>query len=112
MIDMLRVDKCPACGSSWDGGSILETFIRQRDKEYDVWKNMTDEQIEEYVKMHYSPPYRWGRQIGITDLYTDRTEEAACPDCKVTFNRFTGERTGNTFNPSKEWKDENDETNI
>ena len=86
---------CPKCESSWDGGSILDTFIAQRDKgEYFVGK--TDSEIEEYIKQSYAPPYRWGREIGIELPYGhpkryDGVSYWQCPDCKTTFNRFTGE---------------------
>jgi rubredoxin len=89
---------CPECKSSWDGGSILETFIKGRDDGSHAWnKDMTDEEIEEYVKNSYSPPYRWGREIGVELPYNhprhyDGISYWQCPDCKATFNRFTGEK--------------------
>ena len=84
---------CPKCGSDWDGGSILETFIKQRD-EGTFWKDMSDQEIEEDMKQCYSPPYRWGREIGI-ELPFDHPEHYdgisywQCPDCKATFDRGT-----------------------
>lgn len=99
---MLHETQCPKCGSSWDGGSILETFIKQRDEGASVWQGKSDEELEEYVKSYYGEPYRWGRQIGISDMNTDRTEEVACPDCHSVFNRFTGEDTGRKLEMPKQ----------
>lgn len=73
--------KCPKCGASWDGGSMLETFIKQRDEGAKVWKGMTDKQIEEYMKKSYSPPYRWGRQISVANLGSNHIT-IVCPDCE------------------------------
>lgn len=90
---------CPKCGSNLDGGSIVETFIAQRNdastEDNYIWKGMSDEQIEECVKECYSEPYRWGREIGIELPYDhpnhyDGVSYWQCPDCGATFNRFTG----------------------
>ena len=89
--------KCPKCGNSWDGGSILETFIKGRDDGTQSWcKDMTDKQIEEDVKKMYSPPYRWGREVGVElswdhPDYYDGVSYWQCPDCKTTWNRWTGD---------------------
>lgn len=87
--------KCPKCKSDWDGGSILETFIKQREEGILFWQGKSDEEIEKQMKESYSPPYRWGREIGIELLYDDPNHYDGisylqCPDCKSTFNRFTG----------------------
>lgn len=82
---------CPKCNSDWDGGSIMETFIKQRDEGAKHWAGMTDEEIEKYVKTSYSPPYRWGREIGIEiQGGYDGISRWMCPDCKTQFDRFTG----------------------
>ncbi len=87
---------CPRCKSSWDGGSILETFIKGRDNGTQTWcKDMTDEEIEKDMKEKYSPPYRWGREVGIElswdhPNHYDGVSYWQCPDCNATFNRFTG----------------------
>lgn len=85
---------CPKCNSNWDGGSILETFLKQRDEaiEGGYRYGWTDEQVEESMKECYAPPYRWGREIGIEipEIY-DGISYWKCPDCETTFNRFTGE---------------------
>lgn len=83
---------CPKCNSDWDGGSIVETFIKGRDDGSQTWcKDMTDEEIEEYVKKSYSPPYRWGREIGIEiQGEYDGISRWMCPDCKTQYDRWTG----------------------
>lgn len=55
---MMEKDNCPHCGVSLWGDEIPE-----KDRE------------------HYSPPYRWRREIGIYDRDKDRTVEFECPDC-------------------------------
>lgn len=88
------MDNCPKCNSSWIGGSILEEFLKQRDnaKEGGYRFGWTDEQVEESMKECYSPPYVWKREIGIEILgQYDGISYYQCPDCKTTFNRFTGE---------------------
>jgi hypothetical protein len=81
---------CPKCGSDWDGGSILETFIKQREEGVKCWQGKSDEQIEKEMKESYSAPYRWGREIGIElPKRYDGVSYWQCPDCKTTFNRFT-----------------------
>ena len=52
--------KCPKCGTDWDGGSIFDTI---REQEWS--KDVTDEQLNEYVRSSYSPPYRWDERIQI-----------------------------------------------
>ena len=85
---------CPKCGSDWDGGSILETYIKQREEGSSYWEGKSDQEIEEHVKEGYGPPYRWGREIGIElpfdhpDHY-DGVSYWECPDCKARFDRWT-----------------------
>lgn len=88
-----RTERCPECQSSWDGGSILETFIKQRDDGTRCsWQGMTDAEIEAMMKESYSPPYRWGRLIGIEDRNNyDGVSYWQCPNCGATWDRFTGE---------------------
>jgi len=83
---------CPKCNSSWDGGSMLETFIKQRDAGADCWKGKSDKQLESYMKKSYSTPYRWERlmRIEIQGGY-DGISYGRCPDCQTTWNRFSGE---------------------
>jgi hypothetical protein len=55
---MSALMNCPACGASLDGGPIPEES-----------------------RQHYSPPYRWKREIGIYSIERDRTVAWRCPDC-------------------------------
>lgn len=93
---------CPKCGSDWDGGSIIDAFIEQRNQGSKHWGGKTDEEIEKEVKENYSPPYRWGRQIGIQlpfdhPLHYDGISYWQCPDCSTAFNRFTGDEEALNF---------------
>lgn len=86
---------CPKCGSDWDGGSIVETFIKQREEGNLFWKDKTNEDIELIVKETYSPPYRWDRKIGVElswdhPKHIDGISYWKCPDCDALFDRFTG----------------------
>ena len=36
-LQLIKDRTCPKCGSNWDGGSILETFIEQRNSGVKVW---------------------------------------------------------------------------
>jgi hypothetical protein len=83
---------CPKCNADWDGGSIVDTFKKQRDEGSEYWKDYSEEQIEEYVKESYFPPYRWGRQIGIeVQGEYDGISYYQCPDCETIWDKFTGE---------------------
>lgn len=91
---MNQPDNCPKCNSSWDGGSILESFIQQRQNGAEFWKDKSDAQIEKEMKSSYSPPYRWRREIGVElphghPNHYDGISYWECPDCHTTFNRFT-----------------------
>ena len=132
---------CPVCNSDWDGGDIVETFIKQREEGITRWKGMSDQEIEDCVKgwsqekinsfiesiedpnikqqaydlkdrsdrwplqrllgKHfdvficgtYSPPYRWGREIGIeVQGRYDGISYWQCPDCNSRFDRFKGKK--------------------
>lgn len=94
MTELKNMGSCPKCGVSWDGGSIVETFIQQREEGARNWQGMSDDDIQAYVDESYSPPHRWGRQIGIELAYDhpnhyDGISYWKCPDCETTWNRFT-----------------------
>lgn len=94
MTTLENLDKCPKCGSSWDGGSIAETFKKMKAEGNTYYGKMTDEEIDKLVEESYAPPYRWGRQIGIELPYDhpnhyDGVSYWQCPDCNTTWNRFT-----------------------
>ncbi len=88
-----RQGECPECGVSWDGGCIFETCIAENN-----WQEHhdTEQAYIAHLKEFYSPPYRWGRMIGIQLGYDhpnhyDGVSYWQCPDCKATWNRFTEE---------------------
>ena len=90
---MNNINNCPKCKSNWDGGSILESFIKQREDGIKFWKNMSDKNIEKHVKEHHSPPYRWKRIIGVELPLTDKNYYEGisywlCPDCNTKFDKF------------------------
>ena len=61
--------KCPKCGTDWDGGSIFDTLRKQE------WsKDMTDDELNDFIKSSYSPPYRWDNRIQLLGLLF-------CPVC-------------------------------
>ena len=94
-LDAMQRGQCPNCGADWDGGSIVDTFIKQRDEGNRYWEGKSDAEIEKVVKESYAAPYRWRREIGI-ELALDHPQHYdgvsywKCPDCHVTINRFTG----------------------
>lgn len=85
---------CPKCKADWDGGSILDVFKEKRSQGVEVYL-LSDEELEQYVKDNYSPPYRFGREIGIEiEGGYDGTSFWQCPDCKTMFDRWTGKERG------------------
>lgn len=87
-----KTKDCPVCKASWDGESILETFQRQRAEGVKCFQGKTDRELEAMIKEYYRPPYRWSRLQGIEDpMKYDGISYWQCPDCKTTWNRFTGE---------------------
>jgi hypothetical protein len=90
-------DNCPKCGVSWDGGSILESWKKLREDGV-AYIDKSDEELETSMKKCYSPPYRWGRIIGVELPYNhpkhyDGISYWQCPDCKTMWDRFTSEET-------------------
>lgn len=65
---------CPLCQSNLEGGLIYQTFL----EEYDDHDKALD------TAGHYGATQtegRWGREIGIYSIETDRTVAYQCPDC-------------------------------
>jgi len=92
MVDIDKLTNCPKCNSNWDGGSVLDTFKKQREENYEWCKGMTDEQLEEKMKEYYSEPYRWSKLIGVEiQGGYDGVSQWMCPECKARWNRWTGE---------------------
>ena len=95
---------CPSCNASLDGGSIWNHFYTQftegegywldEDGKYIVNKRLlTNEQAlsaADEVAASYGATRdkgQWGRQIGLYDLFEDRTVEWRCPDCGHEWKR-------------------------
>lgn len=82
-------DLCPLCGTDMDGGPIFESLKES-------YPGKTDEEVTEIMQQSYgSGPYRWSRIIGIELPYyhpqhIDGISYYHCPDCKGTWDRFTG----------------------
>jgi len=81
---------CPVCKTSWDGGSILDTFIEQKKKGH--WPKYTEADLEEMVKSSYSFPYRWSNLIGMENDSYDGVSHWMCPECECQFPRFLDEK--------------------
>lgn len=92
MRDILNFKNCPDCGSSWEGEDIYEAF-----RKHVFYKDKTDAELKQYVYDHY----KWSEQnkksfkrvigIEIQGQY-DGVSYFQCPDCRQTYNRFTGEK--------------------
>ncbi len=88
----MKHKNCPNCGSDFDGGSILDTFISQRNDGVKCWQGKSDSDIELLVKKYYSPPYRWERIIGVElphdhPDYYDGISFYKCPDCDFVIEK-------------------------
>lgn len=80
---------CPKCNADWCAGDIFDA-LRQAG-----YTDKSDEQLREFVKQCYSPPYKFSRLIGVELPYNhpehyDGVSYWMCPDCKHQFPRFAG----------------------
>jgi rubredoxin len=93
---------CPACGSSWDAGDILERFVALRAEGDSYYKNKTDAELQEIASQYgWTPenPKRFSRLIGVELPYShpnhyDGVSFWRCPDCKVQWSRFGNVQKG------------------
>ena len=71
---------CPNCKVELDDGLIYDTFFDMYDDE---------EKALEIAEMYGATKTegRWGRQIGIYDMYKDMTVAYSCPDCQHQWKR-------------------------
>jgi hypothetical protein len=71
---------CPACGVSWNGGSVWEHFFKETGSE---------EEATRIAAMYGCTKEKgnWGRQIGLYDMNADRTVGYKCPDCGHVIGR-------------------------
>lgn len=82
---------CPKCGADWDAGDIYETLRKQ-----DHYKDKSDEEVKK-VAGNYGwteeTPKRFSHLTGveIRGRY-DGVSYWECPNCKTSWNRFTGEK--------------------
>jgi hypothetical protein len=65
---------CPSCKVDLDGGSIWETGLELHGSE---------ERADSYAAAYGATRTKgkWGREIGLYDLFKDRTVRYQCPDC-------------------------------
>lgn len=86
--------ECPHCNSSWDGGSILDTFVKKRTDGDPYYKDKSNEELMKIVADAYGDvSRRWSRQIGIEiQGEYDGVLYVQCPDCQAVFHRFTGKQ--------------------
>lgn len=76
---------CPACGVSWDDGSIFDKLRTQ-----DWCAGMSDDELRAHIAQFYdSDTKHFSRLIGIElqGLY-DGVIMWQCPDCKSRWDRF------------------------
>jgi Zn-finger nucleic acid-binding protein len=87
---------CPACGGSWDGGDILESFTALREKGAEYYKNKTDEELKQIAGQYgwtVENPQRFSKLIGVELPYShpqhyDGVSFWRCPHCKAQWSRF------------------------
>lgn len=94
-------DCCPECEANWDGGDILEEFVRLKDEGHNYYSNLSDDELIEAAGDYGWTPEnkkRFGNLIGM-ELSMDDPEHYdgvsywACPECGVAWCRWTGERS-------------------
>ena len=77
---------CPACKTNLEGDLIFDTFMEKC--------NGDEVEALKHAEMYGATKTkgRWGRQIGIEIRGGyDGVSYYKCPDCKATWDRFTGE---------------------
>lgn len=75
---------CPHCNANLDGELVID---------YPLSQGKTMEEALEYAAYYagweeHGAKNRWGRQIGIYDMNSDRTIEYKCPDCNGTWSIY------------------------
>ena len=81
--DIDSLGTCPECGADWSDGDIFDKLRGQ------TWcSNKTDEELHEFIRQTYSPPYKFSRLIGVQiQGGYDGVAYWLCPDCKKKFTR-------------------------
>ncbi len=95
-----KLKNCPECGVLWEGDDIYEAFCKMRAAGDPYYKDKTDVQLQE-IAGHYGwqldKREHFTRLVGI-ELSRDHPKHYdgvsfwMCPECKVTWNRFTNEK--------------------
>lgn len=95
---------CPNCNADLNGGLIWEHFFKQFTEGSGYWLSEDGTYTEQHrtlsraeaeeVADKVAKPYRatrtkgrWGREIGIYDMFKDRTVAFKCPDCNHEWDR-------------------------
>jgi hypothetical protein len=68
---------CPHCKADLDGELVIESFMKSgktREEAIELAGHYSGWQ--EYKELN-----RWGRQVGISDIFLDRVTHYKCPDC-------------------------------
>ena len=86
--------ECPKCHSNWNDGDIYEKL-----RSNILYKDWTDEEVIKGANSYgwtKEKPIQFKRQIGIELPYNDQRHYDGvsywqCPDCKTTWDAFTGE---------------------
>lgn len=74
---------CPHCNADLDGELVID---------YPLSQGKTYEEALAYAASYngwdkHGEKNRWGRQIAIYDINSDRTTHYKCPDCSGTWKR-------------------------
>jgi hypothetical protein len=107
--DTRKGDCCPECNAAWDGGDIYEYFLEAKfnpnHQLHDYYKDKSLIDIKKSIESYGwtdKTPKRFGRVIGLDcsmDPNADKEDQYdgvsywQCPECQISWNRFTGERT-------------------
>lgn len=72
---------CPVCNTSWDEGSIIDSFLELKRKGH--WPNKSEEQLRKELVVHSRSPRKWS---ALTKMH-ESTEYTLfqCPDCECEF---------------------------
>lgn len=76
---------CPHCNANLDGE--LVTVSLEKMLGYSPEKALEQAKGFEGWEEH-KENNRWGRQIGLSSIESDRVTEFRCPDCEQTWSRF------------------------
>lgn len=74
---------CPHCNANMDGDLVIE---------YPLKRGESIDEALDYAKFYtgwkeHGLLNRWGRQIAIYDIGSDRTVAYRCPDCQLSWKR-------------------------